>query len=187
MAASPQTALSGLARALLQHGRIKEADALAVTSASVGNSNGFAAELVSRGLMRAVDIALFGAEAFGFPLLDLSALDDTQIPRDAVDAKLMAKHQVIGLMKRNNRITVGLADPTNLRALDEIRFQTGMAVDPVLVEVDKLAPLLARLTESTNTALNNLSSSDDFDLDGLNGMETDAGPETPDNMAEVEK
>ncbi|MDB5814395.1 MAG: type pilus assembly ATPase PilB [Rhodocyclales bacterium] len=124
-------------------------------------------EVVQRGFIKSVDLAVFSAEMFGFPMLDLASVDETHIPRDAIDQKLISKHQVIALSKRNNRVTVALADPTNLRALDEIRFQTGMTVEPVVVEVDKLAPLLARLTENTATTLSNLTVGDEFDMGDL--------------------
>ncbi|MDP5240734.1 type IV-A pilus assembly ATPase PilB [Uliginosibacterium sp. 31-16] len=166
MAAVQQTSLSGLARALVQHGRLNETDAQAC-SAQTGNPGGFVAELVQRGLMKTGEIATFCSTTFGSPWLDLSAYDETYVAKDAIDAKLMAKHQVIGLSKRGNRITVALADPTNLRALDEIRFQTGLAVDPVVVEVDKLTQMLAKLTESVSSALSNMSVSDEFDMEGL--------------------
>ncbi|MDQ8022134.1 MAG: type IV-A pilus assembly ATPase PilB [Moraxellaceae bacterium] len=185
MAANPQSALSGLARTLVQQGRIKETDAL-TCSQPTANPGGFVGEVVARGIMNAVSIAQFSADAFGFPLLDLAALDDAQLPRDIVDSKLMSKHQVVGLTKKNNRICVALADPTNLRALDEIRFQTGMAVDPVVVEIDKLTPLIAKLTESTNTALRNLSASDEFDLDSLGDMSAENEEQVDANAADVD-
>ncbi|HSD36494.1 MAG TPA: type IV-A pilus assembly ATPase PilB [Rhodocyclaceae bacterium] len=168
MAANPQTALSGLARALVQQGRLSEADAVTCASAASSNPGGFVSEVVLKGFLKSKDLAVSSAEMFGFPMLDLSAVDETHIPKDAIDQKLIAKHQVIPLAKRNNRVTVALADPTNLRALDEIRFQTGMTVEPVVVEVDKLAPMLARLTENTSTALSNLTEgSSDFDMGDL--------------------
>lgn len=169
MASVQQTSLSGLARALVQHNRLSETDALAC-SAQTGNPGGFVAEIVQRGHIKAGDIAHFCSSTFGCPWLDLSAYDESYVAKDAIDTKLMAKHQVIGLSKRGNRITVALADPTNLRALDEIRFQTGLAVDPVVVDIDKLIKLLSKLTETVSTALDNLSSTDEFDMDGL--MET---------------
>ncbi|KAF7599342.1 MAG: type IV-A pilus assembly ATPase PilB [Candidatus Dactylopiibacterium carminicum] len=169
MASSQQTALSGLARALVQHGRLQEANA-AACSAPTENPAGFVGEVVQRGLLRPLDIASFCASTFGSPWLDLDAFDDGFFSKDAIDAKLMAKHQVLALGKRGNRLAVALADPTNLRALDEIRFQTGSAVDPVVVEVDKLGRLLGKITESASSALSNLSGADDFDLEGLNDM-----------------
>jgi type IV pilus assembly protein PilB len=166
MASIQQTSLSGLARALVQHGKLSEADALAC-SAQTSNPGGFVSEVVLRGLIKASEVAIFCSSTFGSPWLDLSAYDESYVAKDAIDSKLMAKHQVIGLSKRGNRIAVALADPTNLRALDEIRFQTGLAVDPVVVEVDKLSVWLKKLTESVSTALTSLTTTDDFDLEGM--------------------
>lgn len=114
----------------------------------------------------ALDIARFVADTFGYPLLDLAAFDEAHIPSDAIDRKLIATHKVIPLNKRGNRLSVAIADPTNLRALDEIRFQTGLAVDPIVVEQSKLAPLVAKYAESAADALKSFTS-DDINLDFL--------------------
>ena len=114
----------------------------------------------------ALDIARFVADTFGYPLLDLNAFDEAHIPSDAIDRKLIATHKVIPLNKRGNRLSVAIADPTNLRALDEIRFQTGLAVDPIVVEQPKLAPLVNKYAESASDALKNLTN-DDINLDFL--------------------
>jgi type IV pilus assembly protein PilB len=65
---------------------------------------------------------------------------------------------VVPLHKRGNRLAIAIADPTNLRALDEIRFQTGLALDPVIVEENKLGPLVTRLSESAEETLRSFSS-----------------------------
>ena len=114
----------------------------------------------------ALDIARFVADTFGYPLLDLAAFDEAHIPSDAIDRKLIATHKVIPLNKRGNRLSVAIADPTNLRALDEIRFQTGLAVDPIVVEHSKLAPLVAKYAESAADALKSFTS-EDINLDFL--------------------
>jgi type IV pilus assembly protein PilB len=165
MAANPATALSGLARALIQHGRLSETDALSCTNGS-GNANGFITELNQRGLLSYREVARFGAETFGYPLLDLATLDVSAILREGVDRKLMAKHHVLPLAKRANRLTVALADPTNLRAIDEIRFQTGMPVDPVVVDLDRLTKLVEGVSESTEQTLKDLTG-EEFDMDLL--------------------
>src|SRR5574338_587583 len=167
MAANPQPALSGLARALIQHGRVPETDAVAC-SGSTAQMGGFIVELHQRHLLSYRDVATFAAITFGHPLFDLNALDVSIVPRDAVDRKLMTKHQVLPLAKRANRLIVALADPTNLRALDEIRFQTGMPVDPVVVELDKLTKLVDGISESTEKTLKDLTGSD-FDINLLEG------------------
>lgn len=164
MAASLQTTLSGLARALVQQGRLKEAEADAYAAQGTGSGGGFVNQVIAGGRLNAKDIAAFAAETFGYPMLDLNSFEESHFPPAAIDRKLMQTHQVIPLTKRGNRIAVALADPTNLRALDEIRFQTGLAVDPIVVEANKLAPIVLRLSETAETKLNELAG-DDLDLE----------------------
>jgi type IV pilus assembly protein PilB len=151
---------------MIQHGRLSEADAVACTVNAPGVPNGFIVELAQRKLMTPRAVAGFAAETFGYPLLDISAIDRAVIPRDAIDRKLMGKHQVVALGKRQNRLTVATADPSNMRALDEIRFQTGLQVDPVIVEADRLAQLSESLAESAEQTLKDLTG-EEFDMDLL--------------------
>jgi type IV pilus assembly protein PilB len=165
MAANPQqSSLSGLARALVQAGRLKEAEAEILLTQAAANNSSFIEQLVSSKKASALDVARFAADTFGYPMLDLAAFDDAHIQKNAIDRKLIATHRVIPLYKRGNRLSVAIADPTNLRALDEIRFQTGMAVDPVIVEEGKLAPLVIKLSESAEDTLKNIGG-DDINLD----------------------
>ena len=154
---SQQSSLSGLARALVQAGRIKEAEAEALLSQSLANKTSFIDQIVSTKKMSAADVARFASDTFGYPLLDLSAFEDSLVQKTAIDRKLIASHRVVPLHKRGNRLAVAIADPTNLRALDEIRFQTGMAVDPIIVSESQLAPLVTQLSESAEETLKNLT------------------------------
>ena len=138
MAANPQPALSGFARALVQHGRLSEADAIACTRHGTEGANAFIFESAKRGLISIASLARFAADTFGYPLLDIAAFDKSMLSADAVDRKLMQKHQVVALAQRQNRITLALADPSNMRVLDEIRFQTGLQLDLVIAEADKV-------------------------------------------------
>jgi len=161
MAASLQTPLSGLAQALVQQGRLSEAETESFASKGrVEGGGGFVSQVITSGRLSAKDIALFAAETFGYPLLDLGAFDESVSPRNVIDRKVMLNRLVIPLNKRGNRLAVALADPTDIHALDEIRFQTGLAVDPVVVEAGKLAPIVQRLSETMEAKLNDLSESD---------------------------
>jgi len=166
MAANPQTALSGLARALIQNGRLTEADALSCSPTANGSSNAFLLEVCQRGLMNPREIARFAADTFGYPLLDINSVERGSLPRDAIDRKLMNRHQVVALGKRQNRITLAVADPSNMRVLDEIRFQTGLQLDLIIVEVDKLGKLAEALSETAQQTLQDLTG-EDFDMDLL--------------------
>ena len=155
-----QSSLSGLARALVQAGRIQESEAETLLTQATATKTSFIEQLVSTKKAKSPDVARFAADTFGFPLLDISALDEDLIQKSAIDRKLIAAHRVIPLHKRGNRIAVAIADPTNLRALDEIRFQTGMAVDPIVVDEAQLAPLVAKFSESAEETLKNLTNED---------------------------
>ena len=165
MAANPQqSSLSGLARALIQAGRLKESEAETQLSQATAKKISLIEQLVGAKKATFLELAQFASDKFGYPLLDLSAFDDGLIPRAAVDRKLIAAHRIIPLYKRGNRLAIAIADPTNVRALDEVRFQTGLAVDPVIVEEGKLAPLVSKFSESVEEALKTLNG-DDINLD----------------------
>ncbi|MBK7662270.1 MAG: type IV-A pilus assembly ATPase PilB [Sterolibacteriaceae bacterium] len=185
MAANPQMALSGLARALVQQGRLAETEAMHLAMQAKQSGHSFASELIAKGSIKPRELAIFASQTFGYPVGDLSAFDESQFPRDSIDHKLMQSHMVVALARRGNRLAVALADPTNLRALDEIRFQTGMGVDPIVVEADKLVTAVARLSESAANALKELTG-DEFDMDLLHTEEegTDAAAESA--QAEVD-
>ena len=76
MAATTKPALSGFARALIQHGHLKEADAVACTLQAGETATAFILEVANRGLMSCAAMARFAAETFGYPLLDLAAFGD---------------------------------------------------------------------------------------------------------------
>jgi type IV pilus assembly protein PilB len=180
MAATAKNSLSGLARALAQHGRLTETEASTLTHEGDQSGAGFVAQLVASGKMSARDAAVFASETFGYPLLDLTQYDPEQFATDAIDKKLMRTHRVLALKKRANRLAVAIADPSNLRAIDEIRFQTGLAVDPVVVETDKLFALVDKMSESVEKTLESFSSTD-FDFEG--DMAPDEDPASNDTGA----
>ena len=158
-AASLSPALSGLARTLVQHGRLKEADAEAIQTQANAAHTTFVTELVQTRKMTAAEVAEFASQTFGYPLLDLAAVDWEQLRRELgelLPGKMMQERRVVPLFKRGARLFVAMSDPTNLQALDDIRFQTGMQVDPIVVEDDKLGQVLEKVTTSTTEQLNQL-------------------------------
>lgn len=166
VASSSSSNLSGLARALVQAGRLKENEAEQLATQAAANKTSLPEEIVSAKKLSALDLARFASETFAAPLFDLSALDEAHLPKDTVDPKLIRAHRIIPLFKRGNRLAVGTADPTNLHGLEEIRFQSGLAIDPIVVEVSKLLPWVNKLSESTEDALKNMSG-EDVNLDFL--------------------
>ncbi len=162
MAVNPSygAAMSGLARALVQHGRLAEnvAEELSVQARNHGSA--FIEQLVASRRMSTLDVAEFASQVFGLPLLDLDALDAGALPLDLVDKKLMRERRVLPLRKRGNRLAVAVSDPSHTQVLDEVKFQTSMSIDPIVVEDDKLRAILARVLERAETSLKQLIDED---------------------------
>ena len=166
VAATSTTSLSALARTLVQKGKLIEQEAEAIQSQANSSGTSFVSQLVLSRKMAALDVAQFASQTFGFPLLDLNAVDHDHIPEGLLPGKLMQERRVIGLYKRGTRLFVAMSDPTNVQALDEIKFQTSMLVDPIVVEDDKLAKLVEKAGESASDKLDELVG-EDVDMDML--------------------
>ena len=184
VAATSTTSLSALARTLVQHGKLLEQEAEAIQSQANISGVGFVSQLILTRKMNALDVAEFTSHTFGFPLLDLNAVDIEHIPHDLLPIKLMQERRVLGLFKRGTRLFVAMSDPTNAQALDEIKFQTSMVVDPIVVEDDKLSKLVERAGESAADTLDDLVG-EDVDMDMLEG-ETEQKPDDGGAAADID-
>ena len=166
VAAANTTSLSALARTLVQQGKLIEQEAEALQSQANSSRVSFVSQVILSRKMTALEIAQFASQTFGFPLLDLAALDLEQIPAGLLPGKLMQERRVLGLYKRGTRLFIAMSDPTNVQALDEIKFQTSMLVDPIVVEDDKLAKLVEKAGETATEHLDTLVG-EDVDMDML--------------------
>jgi type IV pilus assembly protein PilB len=175
--------MSGLARALVQAGRLSAAQADALQKTASADKTQFIDALLASGSIDGSTLAAFCAETFGYPMLDLSAYNLAAIPTDTIDNKLMQAQRVIALAKRGNKMSVALSDPTNNQALDQIKFQSEATVEPVIVAHDALLSLLANLNKSAEQALNDLAG-EDAEIEFAE--EEAQQPTQPDNTNEVE-
>ncbi len=157
--------LSGLARALAQHGLMTEYEAETLQTQAQQASTTFVEQVILGKRISATQLAVFGSRAFGVPLMDLGAFDLDQIHKDVVDTKLAASRRVLPLHKRGNRLYVATSDPANLQALEEVRFKTNLVVEPVVVEDDKLAQAITKLVEAKGATLNEMAAMEDLELD----------------------
>ncbi len=162
-----QTNFAGLPRRLVQDGIISEEKLVEATDAAKKEKLPLVAYLVNEDFADARAIAVAASHEFGVPLLDLDAVEiDVEVIR-AVDQKLINKHRVLPLVKRGQRLFLGIADPTNLQAIDDIKFQTSLRIDPVVIEHDKLEERIVKAIEAVDTTMADLGGDDDFDLESL--------------------
>ncbi|MDO6746896.1 type IV-A pilus assembly ATPase PilB [Gilvimarinus sp. 1_MG-2023] len=179
--------LNGLARRLVNDGLLDEALAVSGLAEAHKQKLPFAMYLAKNDVLNAKTIAQVAADEFGTPVFDLKAINPHAMPSKLVDAKLIDKHHALPLIRRGNRLFIGLVDPTNLHALDEIKFNTGINTEAVLVEADKLAIAIEAYInaneESIGDALGNL------DDDGLANLDTEPGSDdnTDDDTSEADE
>jgi type IV pilus assembly protein PilB len=178
-ASGPRMALGGLAQRLVQDGLLDDATMQDAIVKAKERRMSLVTHLVTGNLASARDIAISASNEFGVPLLDLDcAVVDMEAYR-VVSDKLLQKHRVLPLMKRGKRLFLAVADPTNLHALDEIRFQTAMSIEFVVVEDDKLQKAVEKAIEQAEAVMPTLTD-DDFDLENLevSGGDDDANIES---------
>jgi len=161
------SSISGLARAMVQHGLLSEYDAETFQGQAQTASIGFVEQLLLSKRMNAAQVAVFASRAFRAPLFDLAGYDLDQINKDFVDARIAVTRRVLPLHKRGNRLFVAVSDPANMQALDEVRFKTNLVIDPVVVEDDKLGIAIAKVIETLGQTLKDLVSADDLEVELL--------------------
>jgi type IV pilus assembly protein PilB len=175
--------ISGLARALAQHGVMSEAEAEALQVQSQSSNVPFVEQVLSGKRLTAQQLAVFASRAFGVPLLDLTSFDPDQINKEYFDNRIAQTRRVLPLHKRGNRLYVATSDPANLQALDEVRFKTNLVVEPVVVEDDKLGAAIAKLIEASGATLKEMAALEDIEVT----LEDGSGqPAVVDEDSEVE-
>jgi len=165
-APASQTNLAGLPRRIVQDGIVSEEKLIEAVAAAKEQKLTLVSYLVNEDIADARSIAVAASHEFGVPLLDLDSIEvDLDVVR-SVDQKLINKHRVLPLVRRGQRLFLGISDPTNLAAIDDIKFQTSLRIDPVVVEQDKLEDRITRAIEAVDTTMADMSD-DDFDLENL--------------------
>ncbi|QNM97203.1 type IV-A pilus assembly ATPase PilB [Chitinimonas koreensis] len=173
MAQSPPS-LSGIGRALIQQGRLLEADVEAIQSQAHSSNTGFVQALIASKKMNGLQIAEFASSTFGYPLFDLAQFDSAYIPAGALDPKLMQTRRIAPLYKRGTKLFIAISDPTNMQALEDAKFQTSAMIEPIVVEDQKLGALIDKLVEATGANLKNLViDQEDLEMAGGDDIQTE--------------
>lgn len=158
--------ITGLARRLVMDGHLSEADARTALDEATKAKQPIHAYLAEKRLATSAQIAMAQSSEFGMPIFDVGSLDINQAPVKLVDEKLINTHKALPLYKRGNRLFVGISDPTNSRALDEIKFQANLTVEPILVAHDVLIKAIDNALNAADTMQEDMD-----DAEGLENLE----------------
>src|ERR1700758_3841298 len=162
-----RSVLGGLPQRLVQDGVVEEAAMLEAVNAARERKTSVVTQLVASGAGNARDIAVAASTEFGVPLFDLEAVSVDLDAVRLVNDKLLAKHRVLPLFRRGKRLFLAVADPTNLHAIDEIKFQTSLGIEAIVVEDDKLQKAIDKAIEQVDSQMSALSEEEGMDLESL--------------------
>ena len=181
---SPTIALPGLGRALISAGKLGQKSAEDIYRRASTNRTSFIAELTGSGVVSASDLAHTMSSAFAAPLVDLDAIDPQRLPKGFLDGKICSAYRIVVLSKRNNRLIVASADPSDQEAAEKIKFSTQMGVDWVIAEYDKLLKLVdmhsATAAETMEDIIGSEFEFDEVSADGLGDNDQSVASEVED-------
>ena len=169
--------LTGLARRFVDDGLLDEETAKDAFIQASQNRIPLITYLTQNQLADSSKLAFSAAMEFGVSVLDLDSFLPEMMPEKVVDEKLIRKHNALPLYKRGNRLFIAVSDPTNIQALDEIKFNTGLSTDAILVDDSKLRAAIDKYLESQDTTMGDLDEAD------LEGVETEGGEGEDDDGA----
>ena len=160
--------ITGIARRLVMDGALNEDAARKAMEAATQARMPLTAFIADKRLVPASALAAANSIEFGMPLIEPNSLDPAHSAIKLVSEELVRKHQVLPLFKRGGRLFVGLADPTDSRALDEIKFHTNLTVEPILVDAEKVRRCIDLWLEAADALA-------DEEAEGLEGLEVGSG------------
>ena len=175
--------LSGLARQLVNQGLISEEAATEAVKHSRNSKQTLISSLVEYGDLTTTTISQAVAADFGLPCYDLSTLEPASIPADLIKEDLITAHNAVPIARRGSKLFVAISDPTNSEPLDKYKFTSGLSVEAVIVEEDKLQELRKGVLDGNSALSEGLDDSFDLEVEGgdeKNSEEDDNGvDETP--------
>lgn len=169
---NPATLLSGLALRLVRNNLLSSAEAERLQNESQAGKVPFVTKLVESKKLDGATIARAASEEFGIPLFAITALEPDEASIKLVDQKIIRRRKVLPLYKRGSRLYVAVSDPTNTQALDEIKFNTGLATEAILVEDAKLEQAITKFLDANDTSLINVGD------EGLENLQISSDEET---------
>jgi len=172
--------LSGMARRLVSEGVLPEADVRKAMVDSALHKVTLAAWILDRNLVEGIQLTRIASAEFGMPMMDVSAMNPASMPLDLISEALISKHQALPLFRRGKRLFVGIADPMQSHALDEIKFHSNCMVEPILVERSSLLRVIESLLSNMRDTMPDMGGGD------LDGLELEIGDEEAESSTGID-
>lgn len=171
MAANPeQINLTPILRALINNGLGNETQLVSLANDPARGKKPLIYYAVEKGAVSASALMVHLSHRYNMPMLDLDAVMIDDLLLRKIDKNLMSRYLVLPLSKHGDTLYLAMADPTDFKAVEDVKFNTGLQVYPVLVEADKIM----RAVHVANSAGSGI---DEIFLDKPKDTDAAEGPE----------
>lgn len=157
--------ISGIAKHLVKSGLVTEQYMEAAVIDSTKKNKSLITILIDEDKVDTNDLAKIISQEFGIPYLDLNAYQITNMPKVDVKQTMMEQNNILPLYKRGECLFMAIYDPSALKLLDDIKFQTNLSIEPVIVEYYKLCDVVRKALSMME--INFLANMSDSELDAL--------------------
>ncbi len=123
--------------------------------------------LVKLGFISEDDITSFLSRQYGVPSINLSHFEIDGTVIKLIPSEIAQKHQVIPINRTGNVLTVAMADPSNIFAIDDIKFMTGFKVEPVVAAETSIRNSINKYYDSAGLVEDIMKNFDDKDVEAL--------------------
>ena len=172
-----KTRLGGLARRVVDQSIMDREAALNHLALAHDNGVSFLTQATQAMPDKKAMLYRMTAEEYGMPLFDLRTLNLTDRPTDLVTPKFIDEHQVLPIFHRGSKVFVAVGEPGEQAGLDAFKFQTGLGVEPILVDATALKESIEKI--SGEASASDLAVLDEENLEDIEFLDEDeSGGET---------
>ena len=166
-----KTRLGGLARRVVDQSIMDREAALNHLALAHDNDVSFLTQAIQAMPDKKATLYRMTAEEYGMPLFDLRTLNLTDRPADLVAQKFIDEHQVLPIFHRGSKVFVAISEPGEQAGLDAFKFQTGLGVEPILVDATVLKDAIEKI--SGDASASDLAVLDDENLEDIEFVDED--------------
>src|SRR5881296_297956 len=138
---------------LVAEGLVKQEELQRALAEQKGTTEKLGSVLVRLNLVNEEQLTGFLSRQYGIPSITLSQLDIEPGILRLVPPQIAKKYEVLPVKRAANTLTLAMADPTNVFALDDVSFMTNLQVLPVVASQASIRRAIERSYDSQGTAI----------------------------------
>ena len=148
--------LSSFIQYLIKDGLLSESEAELHYAQARKKQTPLLSYLVINNFIDSHQVAIKASQEYNLPFFDLEAIELQSLPIQLINENLIRKHHILPLVKRGDTLFIAISDPTNFQALDDIKFQSQLHPETILVDEKKLFNAIETLLEAADTSMSDL-------------------------------